>query len=148
MIGIAGQMRRMVAVSAAAALLLLSGSSTIVAADVASTSAPASATTGQCAEVSLQSIRLGSRVSVDEIRVIVARHSPDSGAAKISVEAGRFGRVVRVMGNGSRGLKFTRPLKGHLFEVSLDPVFTAQRSACVEQILLLRAGHLVAAIKP
>ncbi len=138
MIGIAGQTRRTTAALGVVAGLLLSGSP-----------APADPRPQpSCPEISLQSIRMSSRVAVDEIRVIVAQTSPDTGAATISVEAGRFGQVVRVRGNGSRGLKFTRPLRGHQFEVSLDPVFEAQRSACVEQILLLRAGQLVAAITP
>ncbi len=101
-----------------------------------------------CTEASQTSVQLPTWASVDEIRVIVANDSPEQGAATISVEAGRFGRVVRVHGAASRGLKFSSPLTGGNYQVALDPVFEAQRSACVERILLLRGGALVASIQP
>jgi len=125
----------------AAALLIGNGA---VGADPAS-EAPVAP---MCTEASLVNVQLPTWAAVDEIRVIVADDSPEQGAAKISVEAGQFGRVVRVHGPGSRGLKFSSPLKGDHFHVALDPVFEAQRSACIERILLLRAGSLVASVRP
>ncbi len=109
---------------------------------------PATKRAAPCAEVSFTNVALPIRASVDEIRVIVADHSPKSGAARISVGAGRHDRVVRVLGGASRGLKFTSPLVGRLFRIELDPVFEAPRSACVERILLLRGGALVASVTP
>ena len=127
---------------ALAALSLLIGAGS-VAADGGTAAAES-----MCAEASHTRVQLPPSASVDEIRVIVADHSPEQGAATVSVEAGRFGRVVRVHGAMSRGLTFSSPLTGGDFEVALDPVFEAQRSACVERILLLRGGALVASIQP
>jgi hypothetical protein len=101
-----------------------------------------------CAEASFTNVQLPSWAAIDEIRVVVAKSSPAQGAANISVEAGRFGRVVHVRGSGSRGLKFSSPLTGNRFHIALDPVFEARRSACIERILLLRGGALVASVQP
>ncbi|RMH36802.1 MAG: hypothetical protein D6689_21765 [Deltaproteobacteria bacterium] len=101
-----------------------------------------------CAEASRVSVDLPGRAAVDEIRVIVAPDSPESSAARISVGAGVYDRTIRVLGGGSRGLKFTSPLVGSRFSIELDPVFEAPRSACVERVLLLRDGALIAAVTP
>ena len=128
-------------VAAIAALLI--GTATTVAADP-----PKPRQVARCREASFTNVALPTSASVDEIRVIVANHSPKSGAAKISVGAGRHDRVVRVLGGASRGLKFTSPLVGRLFRIELDPVFEAPRSACVERVMLYRGGTLVASVIP
>lgn len=109
---------------------------------------PTAKVTPPCRQVSFTKLTLPTPASVDEIRVIVANHSPKSGAAKISVGTGRHDRVIRVLGGASRGLKFTSPLVGRLFRIELDPIFEAPQSACVERILLLRGGTLVASVTP
>ena len=109
---------------------------------------PTGVPAARCSEASFTNVALPGSASVDEIQVIVANHSPASGAAKISIAVGPNDRVVRVLGGASRGLKFSHPLVGHVFRIELDPVFEAPRSACVERILLLRGGSLVATVTP
>jgi hypothetical protein len=130
---------------ATAALVL--GSATTVGADEVEGRAHTDPS-ARCSEAAFTNIWLPGSAAVDEIQVIVASDSPETGAARVSVAAGRYDRVVSVLGNGTRGLKFSSPLQGTQFRVELDPVFEAPRSACVERILLLRSGTLVASVQP
>lgn len=102
----------------------------------------------RCTPAHFQDIRLPFPVTVDEIRVVVADHSPAAGAVTITVDAGPFDRVLRVRGPLSRRLSFAPALSGQVFHVSLDPVFEAPTSACIERVELVRAGVPVAVVEP
>jgi hypothetical protein len=99
-----------------------------------------------CTEAGLARVRLDRAAAVDEIRVQVAPGSPTRGAATVTVEAGLSDRVVRVLGDGARGLRFSHPLTAREFRVALDPVFDASASACVEGVVLLHHGKVVATV--
>ena len=99
-----------------------------------------------CSEAAIEELRLPVVAAVDEVRVDVARTSPAAGAALVRVDVGRFGRRLRVEGTDSR-LKFAPALTGKRFQVSLDPVFNASKSACIERITLLRGGTPIATVR-
>jgi len=101
-----------------------------------------------CGIAAIERLDLPVTATVDEIRVDVARTSPRAGAATVRIDAGRFGRQLRVSGSSSRGLKFSPALTGRRFDVALDPAFDAQSSACVERITLLHDGRKVATVTP
>lgn len=101
----------------------------------------------RCTQAAIADIVLGAAVQVDEIRVIVAEGSPESGAAEVVVEGGRADRVLRVYG-GSHDLKFFPALTSSAFRVSLSPVLEASRDACVDRIELRRGGAPIATVVP
>jgi len=101
----------------------------------------------RCTQAAIADVILAAPVPVDEIRVVVAAGSPETGAAEVTVEVGSTDRVVRVHG-GSRGLSFTPAITSRAFRVSLLPDLAAARDACVDRIELRRAGAPVATIVP
>lgn len=101
----------------------------------------------RCTQAAIADVVLAAPVPVDEIRVLVAAGSPESGAAEVTLEVGAADRVVHVSG-GSRGLSFSPPLTARSFRVSLFPDLAAARDACVDRIELRRAGTAVATIVP
>lgn len=108
---------------------------------------PVQAAARSCSEAAIVDVRLPRYERVDELRVVVARSSPETGAARVVVATGEFDRVMYVRG-GSHGLSFSTPLTGNRFRVSLDPVLGAPAAACVERIELRSRGRLVAAVNP
>lgn len=102
----------------------------------------------RCTPAHIQDIRLPFPISVDEVRVVVADHSPPAGAATVRVDAGPFDRVLRVHGPLSQGIKFEPALAGRVFHVSLDPVFEAPTAACIERVELMRDGVPLAVVEP
>jgi hypothetical protein len=101
-----------------------------------------------CPQVDVKDVRLPAPVQVDEIRVVVDRHSPVAGAAAIRVDDGRFDRIVRVSGTISKNLRFDPVLVSSAFQVTLDPVFDAPRGACVARVELVHGGVTVATVVP
>lgn len=123
-----------------AALALLAGP--------ARAGAPAADEAPRCTPAAIADVVLAAPVPVDEIRVVVADHSPEAGAAEVTVEAGgALDRVVHVRGS-SQGLSFSPALTARAFRVSLLPDLAAPRDACVDRIELRRAGAAVATIVP
>lgn len=103
----------------------------------------------ECPQVEFKDVRLPAPVLVDEIRVVLDRHTPLAGAAAVRVDDGRFDRVVRVRGTApTKRLQFEPALVSSAFQVSLDPVFDAPRGACVARVELVRGGVTVATVKP
>jgi hypothetical protein len=102
----------------------------------------------RCAPAHIQDIRLPIPMAVDEVRVVVANHSPPSGAANVRVDAGQYDRVMQIHGQVSKTLQFHPALAGTVFHVSLDPVFEAPHAACIERVELVRRGVKVATIRP
>jgi hypothetical protein len=101
-----------------------------------------------CTPSALASVRLPGPVAIDGVRVVVAHHSPRSGAVNVHVGAGAFDRVVRVRGASSKALAFYPAMTASEFDVVLDPVFDAPADACVDRIELLRGGVPVAVVRP
>lgn len=106
------------------------------------------ARTSACPQADIQSIQLGQPAHIDAIRVVVARRSPIGGAALVRVDAGDTDRVVYVRGGISKVLHFTPAITAAELEVSVDPVLSAPRGACIERVELLSNGQPVAAVKP
>ena len=123
--------------------ILLSGGVSAVEADTRPPPRPRS-----CTPAAIEDIRLPFPVTVDEVRVVVADHSPPSGATTVRVDAGAFDRVVRVHGPLSQRLTFEPGLAGQVFHVSLDPVFEAPTTACIERVELVRRGVALAVVEP
>lgn len=98
-----------------------------------------------CTPAAIADIRLPVAVPVDEIHVVVAGASPRA-AARVTVDAGGFDRVLHVAG-ASHGLSFSPALWSAEFRVSLDPIFTAD-APCIERIELRRGGAPVATVVP
>ena len=109
--------------------------------------APDAPTPPRCTPAAIADVILAAPVPVDEIRVVVAPGSPESGAAEVTLEVGSTDRVVRVHG-GSRGLSFTPAITSRAFRVSLLPDLAAARDACVDRIELRRGGAPVATVVP
>lgn len=101
-----------------------------------------------CPQADIQSIDLGAPAAIDGVRVVVSRRSPVGGAALVRVDAGETDRVVKVRGTLSKVLQFSPPITASELDVSLDPVLSAPRGACVERIDLLSNGHAVASVRP
>jgi hypothetical protein len=101
----------------------------------------------RCVPAAIADVVLGGPVRIDEIRVVVAEGSPESGAAEVVVQGERADRVLRVQG-GSHDLKFFPALTSSAFRVSLSPVFAAARDACVDRIELRRGGTAIVTVVP
>lgn len=102
----------------------------------------------RCTPAAIADVILAAPVPIDEIRVVVAAGSPESGAAEVTVEvADSSDRVLHVRG-GSRGLSFSPALTSRAFRVSLLPDLAAPRDVCVDRIELRRAGAPVATVVP
>lgn len=104
-----------------------------------------------CADASLQEIHFGRDVTIDQIwvdlRAPVGRPTRDA-AIRVQVSAGGAMRRITVEEMGVRGLRFSPGLRGETFRIALDPELTAKTGACVERIVLLRAGQEIASVQP
>lgn len=101
-----------------------------------------------CVAGSVQTIELPEQTSVNEILVNVKTTTSDDAAADVRVMSGRSERVVKLMGPAPRVLVFEPGLQGSSFDVSIDPVAEAEASVCVDEIILLHDGAVVAKVTP
>ena len=99
-----------------------------------------------CTSAAITDVELQEEASVDEIRVMVAP-SPRGSAAEVVVDSGEIDRIVRIQ-ETSKALHFAPAMAAAQFRVSVNPVLTAPNDACVERIDLLRAGRVVATVRP
>lgn len=105
----------------------------------------------ECALAFSGELSFGEEIAIDQIRVDLRDDdplTPAAGVTRVEVATGTWARVLRVALGGRWGLRFEPELRGRSFRVSLDPVFTARRNACVETVALLRRGVVVAVIRP
>ncbi len=102
----------------------------------------------QCSPGHVEEVKLPGPVPIDEIRVDVSRLSPRNGASNVYVWDGRFTRVVRIRGQLSQRLAFSPPIMSDRLHVSVEPVFSAKRTACVDRVELRVAGAAVAHVTP
>jgi hypothetical protein len=102
----------------------------------------------RCTQAAIADVVLAAPVPIDEIRVVVASGSPETGAAQVTVEVSDGGDRVVYLRGGSRALSFSPALTSRAFRVSLLPDFAAARDACVDRIELRRGGAPVATIVP
>lgn len=117
-------------------------------AELSATRAPRIDTQRRCAPAAFRTVRLPTVVTVDEIRVVVDRRSPDLGAASVRVATGASDRIVRIRGSASKAVSFTPALYGAEFDVMVDPVFTAAAGSCIDRVELLHGGLPVAVVEP
>lgn len=110
--------------------------------------APRTAPAHRCTPATMRTVRLPTVVTVDEIRVVVDRHSPDLGAASVRVAAGAHDRVVRIQGASSKAVSFAPALYGAEFDIMVDPVFSAVTGSCIDRIELRHGGLPVAVVQP
>lgn len=105
--------------------------------------------TATCAEAAIARVAMPTGSAIDGVRVILAPGSSPSGAADVAVHAGAFDRVVHVRGD-SRALQFSPPLVADAgaLAVTIDPVWDAATTACVERIELLHGGAIVNTVHP
>lgn len=136
--------------AALAVAIALGGAVTLGSADARNPGAATPTEVGglHCVPAAYDQIRLPAAASVDDIRVFVTPGSPSAGAALVRVETNRGDRVLRVRGDGSRGLAFQPALVASTYHVSVDPVFSAPTSACIERIELWSRGARVAVVHP
>lgn len=101
-----------------------------------------------CVPELVEEVLLPGPTPIDEIRVDVARYSPAQGAVNVFVWDGTSTRVLRIRGGASQRLSFSPPITSERLHVSVEPVYTAPSSACVDRVELRNAGNPVVAVLP
>lgn len=84
---------------------------------------------------------------VDEVRAIIDAPTPGAATA-VTVLAGQSDRELTVFGGGAWGLQLGSPLPAGRMVIAVEPVLDAPASACVDHVLLLRRGAVVARVVP
>ena len=111
-----------------------------------------SATFAGCSDAAIREVRFAQDMTIDQIRVELRDRAGglplEIGPVRVQVSAGRFARRLWVAPTAGQALRFSPGLRGDRFQVTLDPSFTGQISACVSRVDLLQGGTIVASIQP
>lgn len=99
-----------------------------------------SATVAECSDArAREEFRVTAAAAVDGF-VVDAR----GGKTTVKVSAGGFERVLRLSGDGARGLRFAPALEGDVFTVTVE----REAGACLEKLTLLGGKTTVAVVTP
>jgi hypothetical protein len=111
-----------------------------------------SATFAGCSDAAIRDVRFNHDMTIDQIRVELRDADgvggDELGAVRVQVSAGRFARGLWVAPDAGQVLRFSPGLRGDHFQITLDPTFGGNKSACVARVDLLQAGTIVASIQP